>query len=135
MKKTMIAFSLMALMGTANAEGIKPEEFYTLSSTLITVAPTLATIRATEITLRSVNDQHRGVAAREQLKDDLVALNDDVLNLGIDTIDEVRQPALKEVFLEIASNEEDMQEINSLVSEGTELQKIATVVAHVLLTE
>lgn len=135
MKKIMTAFSLMALMATANAEGIKPEEFYTFSSTLITVAPTLATIRVTEMSLRSVNGQHRGVAAREQLKDDLVRLNDDVLALGIDTIDEVRQPALKEVFFEIASNEEDMQKINSLVAEGTELQKISTVLALVLLTE
>jgi hypothetical protein len=79
--------------------------------------------------------QARGVAGKEQLKDELVALNDDMVQGNVKTIDEVRQPALKELFNEISSDEKQMESINSVINSGSRLHKIATVVFISLLAE
>lgn len=97
------------------------------AATVSTLAPTITSI-ASEM-------NGRGVAGKEQLKDDLVVLNDDMIAGKVRSISDIRQPALKELFSEIAANEEHMENINSAVVEGSELHKIATAVVLTLLSE
>src|SRR5688572_18295573 len=66
------------------------------SGTVTSLAPFASTIATA---------QARGVAGKEQLKDELVALNDDMVAGSVKNIEQVRQPALKELFAEIASDE------------------------------
>jgi hypothetical protein len=97
------------------------------SATVTTMAPFASSIT-------SAIDA-RGVAGKEQLRDDLVILNDDMVAGRISSIAEVRQPALKELFMEIAANEEQMEAITSVIEEGSELHRIATAVTVSLLLE
>jgi hypothetical protein len=135
MKKMMLALSVLFVVGNTHADGIKPHELYTITLTYSTLAPFVVTANASKVSTQALHGQNRGVAAREQIKDDLVAFNDDVINLGVKTIDEVRQPALKELFMEIAANEDDMEKLKTLLPEGTELQKIAATVVYSLFAE
>lgn len=96
------------------------------SATVTSLAPFASTIATA---------QQRGVAGKEQLKDELVALNDDMLAGRVKAIEEVRQPALKELFAEIAADEAQMENINSVVTEGSKLHRIATAVTVSLLAE
>jgi hypothetical protein len=96
------------------------------SGTATLIAPFLSTTLAT---------QARGVAGKEQMKDELVALNDDMIAGKVKSIDQVRQPALKELFLEISADEEQMGNINSVIKSGSKLNKIATAVTVTLLAE
>jgi len=50
-------------------------------------------------------------------------------------LEEVRQPALRELFEEIMADEAQMDEIKSVVTEGPDLHRVATAVAVVLLLE
>ena len=77
----------------------------------------------------------RGVAGKEQLRDDLVVLNDDMMAGRVTSIADVRQPALKELFAEIAADEVQMEAIHSVLDKGSELHKIATAVTISLLAE
>lgn len=77
----------------------------------------------------------RGVAAREQLKDELPVLNDQMASGEVTTIEEVKQPALRELFKEISADETMMDEVNSLVQEGNELHRVATAVTFSLIVE
>lgn len=79
--------------------------------------------------------QARGVAGREQIKDELVGLNDDMIAGRVNSIDQIRQPTLKELFEEIAADQEQMDNISSVVESGTDLQKISTAVTISLLAE
>lgn len=96
---------------------------YGLVTSLAPFALTIATAQA------------RGVAGREQIKDELVALNDDMIAGRVKSIDEVRQPTLKELFDEIAADQEQMDNISSVVESGSELQKISVAVTISLLSE
>lgn len=96
------------------------------SATVTSLAPFASTIATA---------QQRGVAGKEQLKDELVALNDDIASGRVNSIDQVRQPALKELFAEISADDSQMDNINSLVKEGSELHRIATAVTVALLSE
>ncbi len=53
-------------------------------------------------------NEDRGVAGIEQLRDELPALHADLLAGAIKTIDDVRQPALKELFEDVARNVENV---------------------------
>jgi hypothetical protein len=77
--------------------------------------------------------QRRGVAGKEQLKDELVSLNDDMLSGKVKTIDQVRQPALRELLLEIEADEAQLKSINTVITEGSKLHRIATAVTVSLL--
>ena len=96
------------------------------SGTVTSLAPFASTIATA---------QARGVAGKEQLKDELVALNDDMVSGRVKSIDEVRQPALKELFEEISADEEQMESINSAINSGSRLHRIATAVTVALLAE
>lgn len=96
------------------------------SGTVTSLAPFASTIATA---------QARGVAGKEQLKDELVALNEDMASGSIKTIDEVRQPALKELFAEISADEEQMGNISSIIRSGSKLHRIATAVTVALLME
>ncbi|MBY0516711.1 MAG: hypothetical protein K2P81_07380 [Bacteriovoracaceae bacterium] len=52
--------------------------------------------------------QDRGVAGIEQLRDELPALHADLLAGAIKEIDDVRQPAIKELFEDIARNDDNI---------------------------
>ncbi|WP_288243408.1 hypothetical protein [uncultured Chryseobacterium sp.] len=79
--------------------------------------------------------QNRGVAGREQIKDELVELNDDMIAGRVTTIEEVRQPTLRELFEEIKADEEQMNNISSVLQMDSELQKISTAVTISLLLQ
>jgi len=96
------------------------------SATVTSLAPFASTIATA---------QARGVAGKEQLKDELVSLNDDMIAGTVRSIDEVRQPALKELFAEIAADEAQMESINSVINSGSKLHRIATAVTVSLLAE
>lgn len=97
------------------------------SATVTALAPFASTIATAA--------QARGVAGREQLKDELVALNDDIVSGAVKSIEEVRQPALRELFVEIEADESQMENINAVIKDGSKLHRIATAVTIALLAE
>ena len=137
MKKLIITLALSLLIGNAFAQNIIQ------GTTAVTLSPFVAATRLLELTsagpllspLATEIGQSRGVAGKEQLKDELPALNSDIEAGIVNSIAEVRQPALKELFAEIAADEAQMNNINSLVKEGSQLQKISTAVTATLLSE
>lgn len=96
----------------------------------ITAAPLFSTVASLQSTVES-----RGVAGKEQLKDEMVALNDDMIAGRVKTIEEVRQPALQEILAEIAADQAQMANINSVLESGSELEKVSGALAAVLLAE
>jgi hypothetical protein len=96
------------------------------SAIVSSLAPFASTIATVQI---------RGVAGKEQLKDELVSLNDDMMAAKVNTIDQVRQPALKELFAEIEADEAQVESIYSVILEGSKLHKIATAVTISILSE
>jgi hypothetical protein len=79
--------------------------------------------------------QGRGAAGKEQLRDELLQLNEQMLAQQVQAIQEVRQPGLKELFLEIAGDARQMQEIREYIPMGNKLERIATAVAVVLMVQ
>ena len=114
---------------------------FAVSFVQTTLSPFVTATRLVELTVlapiasTAASVQQRGVAGQEQLKDELVALNDDMISGAVKSIDEVRQPALKELFAEIAADEAQMAGINSVLQSDSELQKISGAVAAVLLAQ
>lgn len=96
------------------------------SGIILSLAPFASTMRAA---------QARGVAGKEQLKDELVALDTEMISGSVKSIDDVRQPALKELFFEIAADEEQMESINTVIKSGSKLERIAVAVTISLLAE
>lgn len=138
MKKTLIAFSLVLALGNAFAQSVIEVTSATTLLPFVTATRLLQSGTATALaplasTLATV--QSRGVAGKEQLKDELVALNDDMAEGLVVAIKDVRQPALKELFIEIAANESEMKKIDSVISEGSDLHKVAAAVTIALLLE
>jgi hypothetical protein len=138
MKNKMMILLLLISMNLAQAQSVlESSSGITLSpfatATRLMESATVTTLGALNVTFSSI--QSRGVAGKEQLKDELVDLNDDMISGEVKTIDQVRQSTLKELFLEISSDERKIKEINSVVKSGTELQKIATAVTISLLSE
>lgn len=134
------ALIIMAMLFSLNsfAQGISDMTVGTSLSPFVTatrileygVVTTLAPFALTIATTQS-----RGVAGREQLKDEFVALNDDMVAGRVRTIDEVRQPTLRELFEEISIDEEQMNNISTAVDSESELLKVSTAVAIALLVE
>jgi hypothetical protein len=136
MKKIYLLISLMlSISGVYAQTGIEATSAITLSpfatatrmmesasvTALVPFASTMATIQA------------RGVAGQEQLKDELAALNEDIIAGQVRSLDQVRQPTLKELFIEIEADEAQMAQINSFIDEGSKLHKLATAVTISLL--
>lgn len=138
MKNVLLVLALMFTLSNAFAQtALEATSATTLSpfatdtrllesGTVTSLAPFASTIATA---------QARGVAGKEQLKDELVALNDDMVAGSVKNIEEVRQPALKELFAEIAADEAQMESINSVVKSGSKLHRIATAVTVSLLAE
>jgi hypothetical protein len=138
MNKVLLIGSMLLMLGQVQAQsGLEITTATTLSpfltATKVMQAGTVTAVSPFATTKASL--MNRGVAGREQLKDDIVALNEDMVSGKVKTIDEVRQPALREVFFEISQDEEEMEKINTVVTEGSRLHRIATAVTITLLTE
>ncbi len=131
MKKFIVlALSLVALSFNSFAVSF----VQTTASPFVTAAAILQATSVAPFATTSASVQSRGVAAKEQMKDELIALNDDMSSGVVKSIDEVRQPALKEFFIEVSSDENQMNEINSAL-QGSELEKISAAVVATLLAE
>lgn len=102
------------------------------ASNLITAG--LATFAGTTVSV-SASVQARGVAAKEQLRDELVALNDDMVARKVSRVEEVRQLALRELMLEIKADTEQMNVINKEVKVKSELNRLATAILITLMNE
>lgn len=138
MKQSFLALVLMFSLSNAFAQNIIE---VTAATTLSPILTALKLVEGTALSMASplistlATTQNRGVAGREQIKDELVAFNTDVMKGEVRSLEEVRQPALRELFAEILADEAQMDEINSVVTEGSDLHKVATAVAVVLLLE
>lgn len=138
MKQSFLALILMFNLSNALAQNVIE---VTAATTLSPIVTALKLVEGSALTLASpllstlATTQSRGVAGREQIKDELVAFNSDVMNGGVRSIKDVRQPALRELFEEIVADEAQMDEINLVVTEGPDLHKVATAVAVVMLLE
>lgn len=130
MKKFIV---LLALAVSMNSFAVSFVE--TTASPFITATQLLELTVAAPFLSTLASVQQRGVAGAEQIKDDMVALNDDMISGAVKSIDEIRQPALKELFEEIANDKSQMQEINAVVTEGSELHKVATAVSYLILAQ
>lgn len=138
MKKLLVLGAMLFALSNAFAQSIIEGTSATTLSPFATATRLLESGVATSLspfasTLASA--QARGVAGKEQLKDELSALNDDITSGAVKSIDDVRQPALKELFAEISQDESQMADINSVVKSGSDLHKIATAVTVALLME
>lgn len=136
MKKGLIAIALMFTLSNAFSQSVVEVTSATTLLPFVTATRLLQSGTATMLaplasTIATV--QARGVAGREQIKDELVALNDDIASGDVQSLDDVRQPALKELFAEISADEEQMENINNIVTSGSELHKIATSVTMALM--
>lgn len=137
MKNFFIVLAFITAVGTGYAQNISQ------ATTAVTLSPFVAATRLLELTtaapflssLATVIGQSRGIAGKEQMKDELVGLNSDIEAGIVKSIAEVRQPALKEFLSEIAADEAQMNNINSLVKDGNQLQKITTAITAALLSE
>lgn len=138
MKQLFLAFVLVISTALAYSQSVIE------ASTATTLSPTSLATRFLETgTLVSLSPfattinvaQARGVAGKEQLRDDLQAFNDDFISGRVKSIEEVRQPALKELFVEISNDENQMNDINSVVQSGSTLFKVATAASVALLIE
>ncbi|WP_408098929.1 hypothetical protein ACJVC5_08420 [Peredibacter sp. HCB2-198] len=137
MKKILMAVILMFSMNSFAQVVLEMSTSTSLSpfatATRFLEYGTVTTLAPFAFTVGTV--QSRGVAGKEQIKDELVELNDDMIAGRVKTIEEVRQPTLRELFEEIAADEEQMESINSVLHSDSELQKISTAVTITLLIE
>ncbi len=139
MKKILVIVAMMSLFSNAFAQSFIDAS---VGTTISPFATTMGLIEGTTVLVYkgrlpspSFAVQARGVAGKEQLKDELTALTDDILSGAVRSIEEVRQPAMKELFAEIYDDETQMEEIHSVIKSGSEFEKIATAVAVILLAE
>ncbi len=138
MKNVLLVIALMCTLSNAFAQsGIEATTAITISpfatATRLLESGTVTSLAPFASTIASA--QARGVAGKEQLKDELVALNDDMVSGAVKSIDQVRQPALKELFAEISADQEQMESINSVITSGSKLHRIASAVTVSLLVE
>jgi hypothetical protein len=138
MKNLLIIAALMLTMGKAFSQsGVEVSTGTSLSpfatATRLMESATVTALAPLASTIATV--QSRGVAGKEQLKDELVGLNEDMIQGIVKNVEDVRQPALKELFLEISSDQTQLDNISSLVKSGSRLHRIATAVTMTLLAE
>ncbi len=137
----LLVSMLFALSNFANAEEGNLSAFSTLMPFISSESVVNLGISTTEIvaspfvTSLGMTLESRGVAGREQIKDDLSALDTDVASGKVKLLSEIRQPALKELFEEISSDSEKMDEINKVMPAISELNRIATAVALTMFSQ
>jgi hypothetical protein len=138
MKKALIMCALVFSFSNAFAQELSESTSATTMSPFATATELMKSATVTIVSpfaTTSATIQSRGVAGKEQLKDELVALNDDMMAGAVKSLDQVRQPALKELFAEIEASDEQMAEINAVVGVGSKLHRIATAVTVELMAE
>jgi hypothetical protein len=144
MKIVFFAFSLLFSLANVYAQSGSAVGQATLAkgSTALTLSPfATATELMKSATFTAVSPfastsaslQARGVAGKEQLKDELVVLNEEMLSGEVKRIQDVRQSGLRELFSEIAASDEQMAEIDAVIKSGSKLHRIATAVAVELM--
>jgi hypothetical protein len=138
MKNLLIIAAMMFTMGQAFSQSGVEVSTGTLLSPFATATRLMESATVTALaplasTIATV--QSRGVAGKEQLKDELVGLNEDMIQGVVKNVEDVRQPTLKELFLEISSDQTQMDNISSMVKSGSRLHRIATAVTMTLLAE
>lgn len=138
MKNILIIAAMVLTIGQAFSQtGIEASTASTLSpfatATRLMESATVTALAPFASTIATV--QSRGVAGKEQLKDELVGLNDDMMKGLVKTVEDVRQPTLRELFLEISSDDSQMENISLVVKSGSRLHRIATAVTMTLLAE
>lgn len=139
MKKLITSISLVLCMNGAYAQETNDLISSSLLSPFVTasnlITAGLATFAGSSVSI-STSVQSRGVAAKEQLRDELVALNDDMLAQKVRLIEEVRQPSLRELMLEIKADKRQMETIqNEIKNGGSELNRVATAILLTLMNE
>ena len=138
MKNALIALALVFTVGQASAQsGLELTSALTLApfATATKLIESGVVTMLSPFAITSASVQGRGVAGKEQLKDELVSLNEDMIAGKVKVIADVRQPALRELFEEMVVDEKQMNEINSIVKTGTNVHKMATAVALTLMLE
>jgi hypothetical protein len=138
MKKILIITAMILTIGQAYSQsGVEVSTATTLSpfalATRLMESATVTALAPFASTIATV--QSRGVAGKEQLKDELSALNEDIVKGVVKNVEDVRQPTLRELFLEISSDENQMENISLIVNSGSRLHRIATAVTMTLLLE
>lgn len=138
MKSILLIVAFMVLTSNAFSQSISDV------STAITLSPFVTATKLLETsavaTLKGVQStksmvQSRGVAGKEQLKDELVAMNEAITAGQIKSLMDVQQAGLRELFEEIMTDERQVEEISLVVQDGPLLYRIATVVTITLLME
>jgi hypothetical protein len=137
MRNLLIAIFSLTLSMTAAAQAE--------SLTLTTLSPFMSATRMLESTNQSTiasalytfltNFNAKGVAGREQIRDEVVALNQDIVQGVVKSIQDVRQPAVREFMEEISRNEEQLREIDGLIQSGDRFTRMATAISLVLIIE
>jgi hypothetical protein len=138
MKKMLLATMLMLFSLNGFSQIISDISTATILSPFVSASKlievvavsSLMTIQATRMVVQS-----KGVAGREQLKDELVVLSEEIMAGEVRFVADVRQPGLRELFEEIQSDKEQLQKIQSIVETGSELHQIATVVTMILILD
>ncbi|MBY0516708.1 MAG: hypothetical protein K2P81_07365 [Bacteriovoracaceae bacterium] len=127
-KLLLLALTLLSLSSFAQVDGMYISADITLSPTKITAdllrgtsAVTIAPFMVTSVT-QSL--EARGVAGQEQIRDELVAYDRDVTQGLVHKVSDIKQPALKELVLEILENPEMVKEIDSKIPAGTIVDKV-----------
>ncbi|WPU66014.1 hypothetical protein [Peredibacter starrii] len=137
MKKILMAMILMFSMNSFAQVALEMSTATSLSpfatATRFLEYGSVTTLAPFALTIATA--QSRGVAGKEQIKDELVELNEDMIAGRVTTIEEVRQPTLRELFEEIAADEEQMNNIKSALQMDTELKTISTAVTIAMLIE
>lgn len=76
-----------------------------------------------------------GAENRMQLKDEMLEFSDDMEAGKIKKIKDIRQPNLRALFTKIFNDRNEMNQINSLVKDGSDIEKIGFAVSLILMDE
>jgi hypothetical protein len=131
-------FALMALLTSkvsyAQLEGMNGSQFTVISTSAISEVSISSPLRGTSYSTSSAI-QRRGTAGIEQLRDDFAPLYEGVEAGLITRIEDIEQPAMRELFEEISASPKHMKEINSQIKQGSMIQKIMVTVGLTLFGE
>lgn len=138
MKSILLIVAFIVLASNAFSQSISDVSTAITLSPFVTATKLLetsavATLRGVQSTMSMV--QSRGVAGKEQLKDELLTLNEAMSAGHIKSLMDIPQAGLRELFEEIMTDERQVEEISLVVQDGPLLYRIATVVTIALLTE
>ena len=85
------------------------------------------------VTLDLINSY--GAERRGELKDEMLALSDDMEVGPIKKLKDIKQPNLKYIISRILSNSAEMKRIHALMPEGSDIDKVGFMISIILLDE